>query len=538
MRPPAKHQDQAADQGWKRPSDSWEQEPAWKKTATDSKGKSKGEAKGGYGDAKGGYGDAKGGYGGKSKGETSDAGKSKGDTKGATKGAYTDAKGGKGYGAKSADPVATFKAKVEKMTKDYDTAEKVTNTTLEVAKKTLENEKATPAAIKSQVDSCDRMSKKALEIQDTLSKDCEEAKKAGTAVKDSHTELTKLLAKAKSLVHQIHAVTEKLKPKLAKAQHDQEMSAKEAKDSAAFKPLLTKASQAVAAVEAAVAPVAKKAAPVIDSPPEGEELTEVATGIETAAKEALQKVEAAKGDLKEKFNAIQSYAPEARKSANSSLMELQKKLTEMSNQMRLYQAFKKELPKLLEAKKTVEDISEKFTTHEAEVAKASKLAEAATLTKEDAKQIDEIFDTVSEAISTSTKLVHQTMRFSDAGTKATLTKLQTKGEELRKQMQAINAKIKKQKDVFTAADVGEIGEEKLKKVEDGVKACQAAEMPYLTGVEVLPDDESDKVLKECNDASEAATTALHDAKTWLSKKTRRSKVHGKGVERQNDHRSQ
>jgi len=149
------------------------------------------------------------------------------------------------------------------------------------------------------------------------------------------------------------------------------------------------------------------------------------------------------------------------------------------------------------------------------------------LTKPQAKALDEHLEPLLKNIAAAQTIITLKMMKFDEATKVKLTELKAKGEELKKKCDAINAKIKGQKEIFKSEEAIEVGKELVKKVEGSIEACQKAEMPFLTGVEVLPGDENDKALKECADAIAASSAALDEGKKWLAQKLAESKTYEK-----------
>merc|ERR1712232_36070 len=62
------------------------------------------------------------------------------------------------------------------------------------------------------------------------------------------------------------------------------------------------------------------------------------------------------------------------------------------------------------------------------------------------------------------------------------------------------------------------GTEKVEKVEKALEACQNAEMPYLKGVEVLPQDESEKAIADSEDAIMQAEKVIQEARIFINSK--------------------
>jgi hypothetical protein len=90
-------------------------------------------------------------------------------------------------------------------------------------------------------------------------------------------------------------------------------------------------------------------------------------------------------------------------------------------------------------------------------------------------------------------------------------------------------KIKSVKDKVKAEEAITAIEEKLKKLKECYKTCSETEMPFMTGFEVLPEGQSETVLKEMTDAATAALAAMNDARTFLKAKHNECKGYTKDV---------
>merc|ERR1719353_1614070 len=167
---------------------------------------------------------------------------------------------------------------------------------------------------------------------------------------------------------------------------------------------------------------------------------------------------------------IAAYAPEAKKTAQASLMEMQKKVTE--------------------AVKTISEISEKLKGHDGAISKAGEMAKGSSLTKEKLGQIEEQVDPVQKAIS-EVGISLSKLRGLDAVTQDKATKLRARGDELKKKIEGVFTKIKGQRDKIKAEENIETAKELAEKCDSCWKACQEAEMPFLMGVEVLPKEENE-----------------------------------------------
>lgn len=431
--------------------------------------------------------------------------------------------------APAVDKGAEFKAKVAKFAKEFETIEKVAKTTLESTKVVLENEKATAGALKSSMESAEKQQTKLNELMKNMTGESYEGRKLGAAHAAPTKELMDMITKIKTLWQSAATTTSKLRPRAAKAQAEADLKVKEGKDTAAFTSLFSKLKAGCLSAENAANDVAKKAAPLVSSPPEdGAEKDKKVAAIETAATEALKKLDAAKADIGEKMKTIASYAPEAKKTAQASLMEMQKKVNEAVKTVTVYKSFKVQLPKLAANEKTISEISEKLKGHDGAISKAGELAKASSMTKEKLGQIEEQVDPVQKAIS-EVGISLSKLRGLDAVTQDKATKLRARGDELKKKVEGVFSKIKGQRDKIKAEENIETAKELAEKCDSCWKACQEAEMPFLMGVEVLPKEENEEALKNCKEASTAAAVAANAARSHCRVKLAEAKAYEKDL---------
>ena len=131
----------------------------------------------------------------------------------------------------------------------------------------MENEEATAAQLKAEVEKVEKQQTKLNELMKSLATDSGDARRAGPTSTVADGELVKLLNKVRCLWQQASMQSNKLKPKAAKAQANADNKAKEAKDNAAFKAVLSKAKTEVTVAENAVNAVTKTVTPIVASPP-------------------------------------------------------------------------------------------------------------------------------------------------------------------------------------------------------------------------------------------------------------------------------
>jgi hypothetical protein len=363
----------------------------------------------------------------------------------------------------------------------------------------------------------------------TLSNESQEARKAGPTTASSIGDLAKLLTKVRAKWQEVTSTINKLKPKAEKAAKEAEAKAKETKDANAFKPILAKAKGEVTAAENAANEVSRKATPVIANPgEEGEEQDKKVAAVEKAATEAVKKIEEARTSVNEKLKSIQTYAPEAKRTAHAALAELQKKLSDAIKSANVYKGFKRNLPSLAESQNIIKEISEKLTGHESNLAKAGELAKATAMTKGKLAEIDKQLEPVIAASKeANVSLNKKEIRMADAVTQEKAGKLRTKNDELKKKIEEVNAKVKDVRSEVQSEEATAKAKEHLEKAQAGWKECGEAEMPFLMGVEVLGGEENDKAIEACKTAATTTSAALSSGKNFIRQKLGEARAYAK-----------
>ena len=200
--------------------------------------------------------------------------------------------------------------------------------------------------------------------------------------------------------------------------------------------------------ENAVNAVTKTVTPIVAPPPEeGEARDKNVIAVETAAGEALKKIEAAKTMMNEQIKLVQGYVPEARKTSNASMAELQKKLAECLKTVNVYESFKVQLPKLAENQKIITGVSDKLAGHEAALTKAGDLAKAATMTNKKVEKIDRHLAPMTETLKES-NIAMGKLRAANSVTQDKVTKLRTRQAELKTKIDVVISKIKGPRDII------------------------------------------------------------------------------------------
>merc|ERR1712087_437402 len=97
-------------------------------------------------------------------------------------------------------------------------------------------------------------------------------------------------------------------------------------------------------------------------------------------------------------------------------------------------------------------------------------------------------------------MINSKMKDADPATQAELTKLRKQSSEAKEKLEEVNTRLKVQREVACAPSIIAEAKDKVAKLEACMKACDEAEMPFLKGMEVLPEEESDVALADSEKA--------------------------------------
>merc|ERR1719183_982280 len=91
----------------------------------------------------------------------------------------------------------------------------------------------------------------------------------------------------------------------------------------------------------------------------------------------------------------------------------------------------------------------------------------------------------------------------------------------------IGTVLKTQREGLALQSVYTTAHEKVDKAEEAFGKCADAELPFLKGIEVLPQEESDKAITECEEVSNESNTLLVAARNYLNSKMAEIKKYSK-----------
>jgi len=421
---------------------------------------------------------------------------------------------------------AQFKANVIKLNKSLQTLEQTTNALAESAKVAMENKDFSEGTLMPASQALEQQQLQLCDLQKLLASEVTEARRAGFAGRSTLADFVRMEQKTKIVFQLAVLMIGKMRPRLLKITQDREIGLKEVKDMAILEQVLPRIQAAVTAVELASTTVAKQAAPIVANPPEeGDEKELLVASIETAAAEALLGLDVCRQDLHLTVQSVRAFAPEARGNAQVALIALQSQLTQHNKILLVYKTFKVQLPKLVEHGKQIAEVSDKLAGNEYAIEKAEAISKTAVLTRQKCEAIDMHLEPVLAGIVEASKLLSTKFKNSvdrrgvasvDAVSLDKAAKLRMRCEELTQKIIVVNTKAKDQRDEFKAEAAVEKATAGIAKAEKKWKFCQASEMPFLMGCEVLAGDENEKVLQECDDAFVATNEACKEMRACVT----------------------
>jgi chromosome segregation ATPase len=433
---------------------------------------------------------------------------------------------------KPAQPAVAQDARTKQATTKVNAVESAT-TALTTKAKAL-NKDSAPEALTKMQEALQKQQEKLTEAQKSLTTDITEARKAGPTGIASVTELSKLSPRIRTSITNVTAELNKIKALIGgSAKNAAETKKLEAQQKKEFDEALPAVTKAVSDAADAVEAVNTTAAPIIADTPEepDEELKKTLTEIETAATAAQNKINECRQKINTKLTAARAWAPDARKAALAEFTSLQGKLGEEQKKLEPLKNLKRDFSKRVEAKKALKDITEKISDAELEVEKASMMTSGfdagSQMSEEDVKTGEDHVKTAQAAVTNVTNLIDQKLKGASGPTKDELTSMRSKMGTSKTTLGKVSAVLKKQREGLSLQSVYETGHEKVDKAEEAMAKCAEAELPFLKGIEVLPEEESDKAIGECEDAMKEAQSAVGGARNFLSQKMSEIKKYSK-----------
>eukprot|EP00930_Biecheleria_cincta_P082776 TRINITY_DN72430_c0_g1_i1.p1 TRINITY_DN72430_c0_g1~~TRINITY_DN72430_c0_g1_i1.p1 ORF type:complete len:1990 (-),score=675.87 TRINITY_DN72430_c0_g1_i1:92-6022(-) len=413
---------------------------------------------------------------------------------------------------------------VEKAKAEVAAADEAANAAITLATSALDPDSPAPASDLKDIMTKLQDQQTALgEGQKKLTQDMVEVRKSGPKSVAFVAELAKLVPKIRATVTSVNEQLNKVKASVNAAENREKNAKKEAEDTKELNEFLPEAKQMSASVLESVEALMSLADPIVASPPpdDSDDLKNAFNEIETTLNEAQTKIAEARKQIAGKLGAAKNYAPETRKTALSEYTALQASLTEAQKTLMSYKNFRKDFKAKVAAKKALVDLAEKISDAELEVEKAEMMcvaADSGLMPEEDIAATEKAIEPALKEVQTLIGGIAGRLNAAQGSLRDELMQTKEKALALKKQCDDVKNKMKDQRMQLSAKEMASKVTEKVVAVEDALKLCHEAEMPFLKGLEVLPPDESEKAINALDSTATKAETALRQAVALLKTK--------------------
>jgi len=434
----------------------------------------------------------------------------------------------------SADPAAIAE-KVTKLTEQVAEAEKASKEAVDKAKEAAASKEPSEEALKEVTEALAAQQKALTELQTGLTQDMNLARKAGPPAMSSVTEMSKLSPKVRTAQASVTTELNKARAHLNKltaatkaAEAKEKQAKQEENDSKELDEFLPGLKETVEAVDTAVTSVVNMATPLLSEPPEEDTdaFKAAMDEVETGTNGAVEKLTEARKEINAKLQGARSYAPETRKRALAECSVMQQKLTEATAKITPYKTFRKDFKARVEAKKQLTEITDSLGNVELEVEKASMvtaIAEKGAMSDEEVTSAEEIIAPLQKDLTNTLRVVETKLRAASGAMKDELALVRDRGMQSKKKLEQIVVVLRKQKDVKAVKQMIAMAGEKADACDASLTKCQEAEMPFLKGLEILPQEESSKAIADSEAASAKSDQAIAQARTFMKAKIGESK---------------
>eukprot|EP00746_Dinoflagellata_sp_MGD_P125903 gnl/MRDRNA2_/MRDRNA2_60792_c0_seq2.p1 gnl/MRDRNA2_/MRDRNA2_60792_c0~~gnl/MRDRNA2_/MRDRNA2_60792_c0_seq2.p1 ORF type:complete len:1843 (+),score=571.54 gnl/MRDRNA2_/MRDRNA2_60792_c0_seq2:92-5620(+) len=294
----------------------------------------------------------------------------------------------------------------------------------------------------------------------------------------------------------------------------------ETADNKKLEEALKKGNEHIKKLETAVTATEALAKPLSAPTADVTKLDETVKKVEAQVAKAQEAVAAAQKEIATMRSESMKYHHEVKKKALTQFTELQKKISQAQLKLTPLKSAKADLEKRKVFQKTLDAIQEKVKTAEEEVAKVEKEAKSAS-TEEELKKIQAMYQPANNAILNANKAIDQGMKTAPATSKEALTKKKESTGKLNERIKAVHAKIKEPLDKLSAEAAMSTLEEKMKAVEEAYQQIEDAEMPFMTGIEDLPEGEHEEAVAACEKAAIGLSKATNDARNFIKVETQK-----------------
>jgi len=259
------------------------------------------------------------------------------------------------------------------------------------------------------------------------------------------------------------------------------------------------------------------------------------TEIEAATADAQAKIAEARKEINLKLQAARRFAPETRKSALLEFSNLQQKLTEAQKKLNPYKNFRTSFRERVEAKKALQDLTDKIGAAELEVEKASMMCQAGSqgqMSEDEITAAEKVVKPQQTNLMAILKTLEQKVKAAQEGPlREELAQMRDRAAGIKKKLDGSSSVLKTQLEGVAVQQTIKTAGEKVQSVEEALEKTQEAELPFLKGIEVLPQEESNKAIGESEAAATRAGTAAAQAMSFIKQKLAAAKSYSKETQK-------
>jgi len=175
----------------------------------------------------------------------------------------------------------------------------------------------------------------------------------------------------------------------------------------------------------------------------------------------------------------------------------------------------------VEARKAMADLTEKMDSAELEVEKASMVcstSDQGQMSEDEVASAEKLTTPAQQAITKALETIEVKLKTANDAMKTELNLLKDRGTGARKKLQTVVGTLAKQREGLTVQQIQAQVVELTDDAEQLLAKCQEAEMPFLKGIEVLPEEESKTAIGECEAAAANTEKAVTKAKAVIRRK--------------------
>merc|ERR1719282_1032139 len=152
----------------------------------------------------------------------------------------------------------------------------------------------------------------------------------------------------------------------------------------------------------------------------------------------------------------------------------------------------------------------------------SSATEQSQMSEDELKAAEKLITPAQQGITSAMQDVEQMLPQSHAQVHNVLndelTQLKDRADIARKKLEGVVSVLRKQRDGLTAQKNIDLAREKADGAQESLLKCEAAEMPYLKGIELLPPDESAKAIADSEAVAVQAEAFINQAKSFIRSK--------------------